>query len=81
MTELDRDAFYSMLKDASESKNVFVIYGGEENFCRMQSGARFISVKNARSEKVLHKSIEKATYLSLNITGNEVSYQFRKIFE
>ena len=81
VTELDREAFYSMLTDASESKNIFVIYGGDENFCTIKNGARFISVKNARSEKVLHKSIEKATYLSFNITGNEVSYQFRKIFE
>ena len=81
VTELDREAFYSMLEKASKSKNIFVIYGGDENFCRIQSGARFISVANARSEKNLHKSIEKASYLSFDITENEISYQFKKIFE
>ncbi len=81
VTELDREAFYSMLKEAQASKNVFVIYGGDENLCTIKNGARFISVKNARSEKMLHKSIEKASYLSFNITENGATYQFKKIFE
>ncbi len=81
VSDIDREAFYSMLEQASETKNVFVIYRGDENFTTMKHGARFISVSNSKTEKMLHKSIETSAYLSFDITENDVSYSFRKIFE
>ena len=82
VTDLDREAFYAMIEEASESKNVFVIYAGEENFCAFKNGARFISIANARRENMLHRSIEKTCFLSFDIKNDgEVTYSFRKLFE
>lgn len=81
ITELDGEAFYSMLSEAAKNKNVFVILSGSENFCRIYNGVRFITIANARDEDMIHKSIENTCYLSFNITDNEVTYQFKKLFE
>ena len=81
-SDLDREAFYGMLEKASESKNVFVIYSGDENFTTMKHGARFISIANSRNEKMIYKSIAESSYLSFNIgSDGSVTYSFRKIFE
>lgn len=81
ITELDGEAFYSMLSEAAKNKNVFVILSGSENFCRIYNGVRFITIANARDEDMIHKSIENTCYLSFNITDNGVTYQFKKLFE
>lgn len=82
VTELDREAFYSMLEEASETKNVFVIQCGDENFTAMKHGARFITVANSKAEKMLHRSIENTRYLSFNIENDgSVTYFFKKLYE
>lgn len=81
VTDIDRSAFYAMLSDAAQSKNVFVISSGSENFCKIEDGVRYFTVANARDENVLHKAIENVSYLSFNITQGSATYQFKKIFE
>lgn len=81
VSDIDREAFCAMLSKAAENKNVFVILSGNENFCRINEGVRYITVANARDEDMIHKSIENTCYLSFNITDNEVTYQFKKLFE
>ncbi len=82
VSDLDRSAFYSMIEKATKSKNVFVIYRGEENFTTMKHGARFITVADPKTEKMLHRSIENSAYLSFNIDDNgNATYSFKKIYE
>ncbi len=78
--DIDKAAFSSMLSDGAKNKNVFVIYSGSENFCRINSGVRYISLADVKDEKILWKSIEKAKYLSFNITGNRVTYSFKRLY-
>jgi len=78
---IDRDAFFGMLEEAAKTKNVFVIYSGDENFCRIENGVRFLTVANARDEEMLHKSIENSCYLSFNITESGATYAFKKLFD
>lgn len=78
--DIDKEAFSSMLSDGAKNKNVFVIYNGSENFCRIDRGVRYISLADVKDEKVLWKSIEKAKYLSFNITANSVTYCFKKMY-
>ena len=80
VTEIDRSAFYAMLSDAAESKNVFVISSGSENFCKIENGVRYLTIANARDEDMIHKSIANTCYLSFNITQSTATYQFKKIF-
>ena len=82
VNDIDREAFYSMIEDASKNKNVLVIYSGDENFVTIKYGARFISVANHKAEKMIHRSIEKSAYLSFDIDENgNVTYYFKKIYE
>lgn len=82
VTDLDRDAFYAMIEEASKTKNVFVIRNGEENFTTIKHGARFITVANSKTEKMLYRSIEKTRYLSFNIENDgSVTYFFKKLYE
>ena len=69
-----------MLADGAKTKNVFVIYSGSENFCRIDGGVRYISLADVKDENVLWKSIEKAKYLSFNIVGDSVTYSFKKLY-
>lgn len=80
-SEIDKKAFYSMLSDAAEKKNVFVIYSGSENFCRIQDGVRYITIANIRDENTIEKSMENVCYLSIRITSDSASYTFKKLFE
>lgn len=80
VSDIDRDAFYTMLKSAY--KNVFVIYSGDENFTTIKHGVRFISVANVRNEKMIHRAIENTRYLSFNIDSDgNVTYYFKKLYE
>ena len=78
--DIDKAAFSSMLSDGAKNKNVFVIYSGSENFCRINGGVRYISLADVKDEKILWKSIEKAKYLSFNITGDSVTYSFKRLY-
>ena len=78
--DIDKAAFSSMLSDGAKNKNVFVIYSGSENFCRIDGGVRYISLADVKDEKILWKSIEKAKYLSFNITADSVTYCFKKLY-
>lgn len=80
-SEIDKKAFYDMLSRAAEKKNVFVISGGSENFCRIENGVRFITVANIRDESSIEKSVEKVCYLSFRITSDSATYVFKNIFD
>ena len=79
--ELDRMAFHSMVKETAKEKNVFVIYSGEENFCRISDGVRYMTVAGAEDESSLSQAIEHTSYLNFNITADEITYQYRKLYE
>lgn len=81
VTQLDKEAFSHILSDAAKDKNVFAVYNGDENFCRIANGVRYISVSDLKDEDMLHKAIENTKYLSFNITGDEVTYCFKNIYE
>ena len=78
--DIDKAAFSSMLSDGAKNKNIFVIYNGSENFCRIEEGVRYISLADVKDENVLWKSIEKTKYLSFNITSDSVTYCFKKLY-
>ncbi len=78
--DIDKAAFSSMLSEGAKNKNVFVIYNGSENFCRIDGGVRYISLADVKDEKLLWKSIEKAKYLSFNVTGDSVTYSFKNLY-
>ncbi|MBQ8807808.1 MAG: phosphodiester glycosidase family protein [Clostridia bacterium] len=80
VTDIDKRAFHSMLQEAAKTKNVFVILSGDENFCRIANGVRFITLSDPRDEDMLHLSIENTKYLSFNITESEVTYQFKNLY-
>ncbi len=80
--DIDREAFYDMLNRASETKNVFVIRSGDENFTTIKNGARFITIADSKAEKMLHRSIENTRYLSFNIDSDgNATYYFKKLYE
>ena len=79
-TEIDRNAFYSMLSEAAKTKNVFVITIGSENFCRIEDGVRYITVANVRDENTLQKSVDNVCYLSFDITSDNATYTFKNLF-
>lgn len=81
LTDIDRDAFYSMLSDAAKKKNIFVISSGGENFCRIEDGVRYFTVANVRDESSMVKSVGNSCYLTFNITDSgTVTYNFNKLF-
>lgn len=81
LTEIDRDAFYSMLSDAAKKKNIFVISSGNENFCRIENGVRYFTVADVRDETSIVKSVGNTCYLTFNITDSgEATYNFNKLF-
>ena len=79
-SEIDEKAFYSMLSDAAEKKNVFVIYSGSENFCRIEDGVRYITIANICDESTIEKSMENVCYLSIRITSDSASYMFKNLY-
>lgn len=80
VSDLDRQAFHALLSGVAERKNVFVIYSGSENFCRIANGVRFITVADPRDEDNIHDSVKNARYLSFRISDNAINYSFEKIF-
>ena len=81
VSDIDREAFHSLVSDAAKEKNVFVISGGEENFCRIADGVRYISVADPRQEDSIFHSIKNASRLSFRITDSSITYSFKKMFE
>ena len=81
VSDIDRKAFHSLLSDAAKEKNVFVISGGEENFCRIADSVRYITVADPRQEDSIFHSIKNACRLSFRITSNSITYSFKKLFE
>ena len=81
ISDIDREAFHSIVSDAAKGKNVFVISGGEENFCRIADGVRYISVADPRQEDSIFHSIKNASRLSFRITDSSITYSFKKMFE
>ena len=80
-SEIDKKAFYDMLSSAAEKKNVFVISGGSENFCRIENKVRYITIANIRDENTIENSIEKVCYLSFNITNDSATYVFKPLYD
>ena len=80
-SEIDKEAFYSMLSDSAKTKNVFVISSGGENFCRIEDGVRYITVANIRDEITIEKSVEKVCYLSFKITNDSATYVFKNLYD
>ena len=80
-SEIDKEAFYSMLSDSAKTKNVFVISSGSENFCRIEDGVRYITVANIRDENTIEKSVEKVCYLSFKITNDSATYVFKNLYD
>lgn len=80
-SEIDKEAFYSMLSDSAKTKNVFVISSGGENFCRIEDGVRYITVANIRDENTIEKSVEKVCYLSFKITNDSATYVFKNLYD
>lgn len=81
VSDIDRKAFHSLITERAKEKNVFVISGGEENFCRIADGVRYITVADPRQEDSIFHSIKNASRLSFRITSNSITYSFKKLFE
>lgn len=81
VSDIDRKAFHSLLSESAKEKKVFVISGGEENFCRIADGVRYITVADPRQEDSIFHSIKNACRLSFRITSNSITYSFKKMFE
>lgn len=81
VSDIDRKAFHSLLTEGAMKKNVFVISGGEENFCRIADGVRYITLADPRQEDSIPLSIKNACRLTFRITSNSITYSFRKLFE
>lgn len=79
--DIDKEACFSMLGEKGKDKNIFVIYSGDENFCSIYKNVRYISVADVKDEKLLWKAIENTEYLSFNITKDEVTYCFKKLYD
>ncbi len=80
-SEIDKKAFCSKLAEAAKRKNVFVVYSGNENFCRIENGVRYITVANIRDENTIEKSMEKICYLSFDITNDSATYTFKNLYD
>ena len=79
--EIDEKAFSGMLGNFAEKKNIFVVYNGDENFCSIYDGVRYISVADIDDESMLHRAIANTKYLSFNITEKGISYCFKNLYE
>ncbi len=80
-SEIDQKAFCSKLTEAAKRKNVFVVYSGDENFCRIENGVRYITVANIRDENTIEKSMKKICYLSFDITNDSATYTFKNLYD
>lgn len=81
VSDLDEEAFSGMLSQSSKDKKVFVVYNGDENFCRIKDGVRYITLADTKDESMIHKVIENTKYLSFNITEDEITYCFESLYE
>jgi hypothetical protein len=78
---LDSSAFSSMLQTAAKEKNVFVVTNGNENFCNISNGVRYITVADSHDAPTAKDAVNGAKYLSFNITKNGATYCFKNMFE
>ena len=81
VSDIDKAAFSNMLSESAKDKNVFVVYNGSENFCRIHTNVRYISIADAKDESMLHKAIQNTKYLSFNITDENITYCFKNLYE
>lgn len=79
--DIDKEAFAEMMRKASKNKNIFAVFPGKENLCRMENGIRYISVADAESGNNLYEKMDNVSILSFNVTGEGISYQFKKLYE
>ena len=78
---LDALAFVNMVESAAKrDKNVFVVYNGDENFCTVKNGVRYITVADSKDEDMISTAMEKAQYLSFNLTSYGATYCFRNLY-
>lgn len=78
---LDKSAFENMLQTAAKSKNVFVVYCGDENSATMKNGVRYISVSDSKDGGDVKSTVENMKYLSFNITSDGVTYCFKNLYQ
>ncbi len=78
---LDKDAFARILQDNAKNKNIFVVYNGDENFCTIKNGVRYITIADSKDKNGVVNSMESFKYLSFSITKDKVTYCFKNLFE
>lgn len=69
-------------KLAKKGHNVFVFYNDEKTVCSMDRGVRYIStpgIGEIDPERIASLA-EQYQYILVTVNGNEVSYEFKKIF-
>lgn len=81
VADIDKAAFDEMTEKASKDKNIFLVYRGEENSCRMENGVRYISLADVNNGENISEKIENICKLSFNITEKDISYQFEKLYD
>lgn len=75
---LEEEAFEHILKSG---KNVFVIYNGEENSVVIKDkNLRYISLSDGSDYSSIPSKMKNIKYLSFNITENDVTYTFKKLY-
>lgn len=77
---LESRAFDDTLKQTAKVKNVFVIYKGEENCVVIDCGVRYISLAGAGDFLGLKETMGALKYLSFNITSDDATYTFKKLY-
>lgn len=81
VADLDKLAFENMLQTAAKTKNVFVVYCGDENSATMKNGVRYISVSDSKDGDDVKSTVETMKYLSFNITNDGITYFFKNMYE
>lgn len=77
---LDSKAFEDIIQNAAKTKNVFVVYCGDENSAVVRNGVRYISVSDSKDGGDVKSTVENMKYLSFNITQDNITYCFRNLY-
>ena len=64
----------------AKTKNVFVVYCGDENSATIRKGVRYISVSDSKDGGDVKNTVENMKYLSFNVTQNNITYCFRNLY-
>lgn len=80
VASLDKSAFESVLQTAAKTKNVFVVYCGDENSAVIKNGVRYITVADSKDGTDVENKLENMKYLSFDITETDITYCFRNMF-